>query len=148
MVCVCVFFRTVTVTNATDLFNLLLTIAHKENTSDYVNILLLDAKYEKMAPLDFEYCTMVRFFFRFWFGWRCIVFHSNLKVSLRLSIYLIKFTTIVNDFFKSVRFAISKNEIMVSASDWPNVDSILTIIVWYCLIVVHRCIDHATCCPN
>lgn len=48
-----------TVTNATELFNLLLTIAHEENTSDYVNILLLDAKYEKMAPLDFEYCTMV-----------------------------------------------------------------------------------------
>lgn len=61
--------RTVTVTNATELFNLLLTVAHKENSSDYVNILLLDAKYEKMAPLDFEYCTMV---------WRVCFHHAHL----------------------------------------------------------------------
>lgn len=52
-------YRTVPVTNATELFNLLLTVAHAEHVSDYVSILLLDAKYDRMAPLDFEYCTMV-----------------------------------------------------------------------------------------
>lgn len=50
------------VNSATDLFNVLLVEAHKEKTSDYFNILISDAKYERLTPQDFEYCTMVKSF--------------------------------------------------------------------------------------
>lgn len=33
--------------------------AHKDLSSDYFNILIMDAKYEELTPQDFEHCTMV-----------------------------------------------------------------------------------------
>lgn len=45
--------------NATDLFNILLMEAHKDSSFDYFNMLIMDVKYDKFSPIDFEYCTMV-----------------------------------------------------------------------------------------